>query len=158
MFYLILFYIFLFEVLNFKIQFPHFSISFFYVFNFKLTISQFQNSKCHKFQNSNIPISNFKFLNLKSQIYKIPSFQFQNLNSKFLNFKFISEFLISNISNYQFQNFNFKSVFKNSKHMINSIVPIKWNLVELICVTYKWAWVEPDISCILLTNNFTSNL
>ena len=158
MFYLILFYIFLFQVFNFKIQFPPFSILFFYVFNFKLIISQFQNSKCHKFQNSNIPISNFKFLNLKSQIYKIPSFQFQNLNSKFLSFKFISEFLISNISNYQFQNFNFKSVFENSKHMINSIVPIKWSLVELICVTYKWAWVEPDISCILLTNNLTSNL
>ena len=122
-FYFILFYFFLsffFQVFNFKIQFPHFSIS-----------------KCHKFQNSNIPISNFKFLNLKSQIYKIPSFQFQNLNSKFLSFKFILEFLISNISNYQLQNFNFKSVFKNSKLVINSIVPIKWDFVELICVTYK---------------------
>ena len=39
--------------------------------------------------------------------------------------------------------------------MINSIVPIKWDLVELICVTYKWAWVGPDISCIILTNNLT---
>ena len=48
------------------------------------------------------------------------------------------------MSNYQVQNFNFKSVFKNFKHMINSIVPIKWDLVELICVTYKWAWVGPD--------------
>ena len=141
-----------------KIQLPHFSISFFLVFNFKFTISQIQNSKCYKFQNSNISIYNFKFLNLKSQIYKIPSFQFQNLILKFLSFKFISEFLISNISNYQFQNFNFKSVFKNSKHVINFIVPIKWDLVELICVTYKWAWVGPDISCILLTNNLISNL
>ena len=149
---------FIFQVFNFKIQFPSFFNFYFLVFNFKFTISQFQNSKCHKFQNSNIPISNFKFLNLKSQIYKIPSFQFQNLNSKFLSFKFISEFLFSNISNYQLQNFNFKSGFKNSKHVINSIVPIKWDLVELICVTYKWAWVEPDFSCILLTNNLTSNL
>ena len=123
-----------------------------------LQFPNFKIQKCNKFQNSNIPISNFKFLNLKSQIYKIPSFQFQNLNSKFLSFKFISEFLISNISNYQLQNFNFKSVFKNSKHVINSIVPIKWDLVELICVTYKRAWVRPDISCILLTNNLTSNL
>ena len=157
-FYFILFSLFLFQVFNFKIQFPHFSISFFLVFSFKFTISQFQNSKCHKFQNSNIPISNFKILNLKSQIYKIPRFQFQNPNSKFLSFKLISEFLISNILNYQLQNFNFKSVFKNSKHVINSIVPIKWDLVELICVIYKWAWVGPDISCILLTNNLTSNL
>ena len=138
LFYFILFYfsLFLFQVFNFKIQFPHFSIS-----------------KCHKFQNSNIPISNFKFLNLKSQIYKIPSFQFQNLNSKFLSFKFILEFLISNISNYQLQYFNFKSVFKNFKHVINSIVPIKWDLVELICVTYKWVWVGPNILCILLRTN-----
>ena len=45
-----------------------------------------------------------------------------------------------------------------SKHVINSIVPIKWDLVELICVIYKWVWVEPDISCILLTNNLTFNL
>ena len=127
---------------NFKFTISQFqnskcSISFFFSFqfNFKFTISQFQNSKCYKFQNSNIPISNFKFLNLKSQIYKILSFQFQNLILKFLSFKFITEFLISNISNYKFQNFNFKSVFKNSKHVINSIVPIKWDLVELICVT-----------------------
>ena len=97
------------------------------------------------------PISNFKFLNLKSQIYKILSFQFPNLNSKFLSFKFISEFLFSNISNYQLQNFNFKSVFKNFKHMINYIVPIKWDLVELICVTYKWAWVGPDCGPALFT-------
>ena len=113
MFYFILFSLCLFQLFNFKIQFPHFSISFSYLLNFKLTISQFQNSKCHKFENSNIPISNFKFLNLKSQIYKIPSFQFQNLNSKFLSFKFISEFLISNISNslFLFQVFNFKIQF-----------------------------------------------
>ena len=126
---------------------------FFQVFNFKLKISQFKNSKCHKFQNSNIPISNFKFLNLNLKFIK-----FKLPISKLLSFKFISKFLISNISNYQFQNFNFKSVFKNSKHMINSIVPIKWDLVELICVTYKWAWVGSDISCILLTNNLTFNL
>ena len=122
----------MFSILN--LQFPNFKIQ--NVTNFKIRISQ--------------------FLNLKSKIYKIPSFQFQNLNSKFLSFKFISEFLISNISNYQLQNFNFKLVFKNFKHVINSIVPIKWVIAELICVTYKWAWVEPDISCIILTNNLTN--
>ena len=78
----ILFSLFLFQVFNFKIQFSHFSISFFFVFNFKFTISQFQSSKCYKFQNSNIPISNCKFLNLKSQIYKIQASNFKNLNSK----------------------------------------------------------------------------
>ena len=163
LFYFILFYFILSYFISFFFKFSILKFNslifqFHLVFNFKFTISQFQNSKCYKFQNSNIPIYNFKFLNLKSQIYKIPSFQFQNLNSKFLSFKFISEFLISNISNYQLQNFNFKLVFKNSKHVINCIVLIKWDLVELICVTYKWAWVEPDISCIILTNNWTSNL
>ena len=48
-------------------------------------------------------------------------------------------------------------IFLNSKHVINSIVSIKWDLEKLICVTYKWAWVGPDISCILLTNNLTFN-
>ena len=162
MFYFILFSLCLFQVFNFKIQFPHFSISFFYVFNFKLTISQFQNSNCYKFQNSNIPISNFKFLNLKSQIYKIQVFNFKYLISKsqfkILKLQIHFKFLISKISNFQLQNFNFKSIFKNFKHMINSIVPIKWDLVDLICVIYKWAWVGPDISCILLTNNLISNL
>ena len=40
--------------------------------------------------------------------------------------------------------------------MINSIVPIKWNLVELICVTYKWALVGPDTRHLMyhLLNNF----
>ena len=159
-FFYFLFFIFflLLQFFNFKIQFPYFSISFFLCFQFQ--IYNFPNSKLKvsQFLNSNFPIFNFKFLNPKPQIYKIVSFQFQNLILKFLSFKFITEFLISNISNYQFQNFNFKSVFKNSKHEINSIVPIKWDLMELICVTYKWAWVDPDISCILLINNLTSNL
>ena len=53
---------------------------------------------------------------------------------------------------------NLSSPKKISKHVINSIVPIKWDLVELICVTYKWVWVGPDILCILLTTNLTSNL
>ena len=120
---------------------------FFLVFNFKFTISQFQNSKCHKFQNSNIPFSNFKFLNPKPQIYKMQVFNFKYLISKsqfkILKLQIHFKFLISKISNFQLQNFNFKSVFKNSKHMINSIVPIKWDLVELICVIYKWAWWGP---------------
>ena len=64
----------------------------------------------------------------------------------------------SNFQTSNFQNFNFKPVFKSLKHMVNSTIPIKWNLGELICVTYKWAWVGPDISYIILINDFTSNL
>ena len=74
-FHFILFLLFFFKFSILKIQLPHFSISFFLIFNFKFTISQIQNSKCHKFQNSNIPISNFNFfLNFKSRIYKIQVF------------------------------------------------------------------------------------
>ena len=58
LFYFISFSPILFQVLNFKIQFASCFNLIFLVFNFKFTISQFQNSKCHKVsQFHNFPIA-----------------------------------------------------------------------------------------------------
>ena len=120
LFYFILFYLFylILSLSFFKfsiLKFNSFIFQFHLAFNFKFTISQFKNSKCYKFQNSNIPFSDFKFLNPKRQIYKIQVFNFKYLISKsqfkILKLQIHFKFLIFNISNYQLQNFNFKSVF-----------------------------------------------
>ena len=123
----------------------------FQILNFPISNLQFLNPKNSKFHSLKIQIS--QFLNSKSQIYKIQvlnlKIQFPKSQFKISNFKFISKIL--NFQNFKLsiQNFHFKSVFKIFKHMINSIVPIKLNLMELICATYKWVRVGPDISCII---------
>ena len=123
-----------------NLQFLKFKIQSVTIFKFKYPNFQFQISKSQisNLYNSKLPISKPQFRIFKLQIhFRIIIFQYFKLPTS---------------------KFQFKLVFKNSKHVINSIVPIKLDIVELICVTYKWAWVRSDISCILLTNNLTSNL
>ena len=105
-FFIILFY-FILSLSFFKfsiLKFNSLIFQFHLAFNFKFTISQFQNSKCYKFQNSNIPFSDFKLLNPKRQIYKIQVFNFKYLISKsqfkILKLQIHFKFLIFNISNY----------------------------------------------------------